>query len=145
MESQVREKIAYLKGLASGLEVDPESREGRLLHGLVDVLDSLSASVEHWADSQRELEEYVNLIDDDLGDVEEFLDLDADDEIEETSYIRLECPECGDTLYLDEGIVNDEGVAEVECPNCHHTMVLGDSQVSRQDGRSAVSSKPPQA
>ncbi|MDI3256599.1 MAG: hypothetical protein QJR01_02505 [Kyrpidia sp.] len=132
MESQVREKIAYLKGLASGMDVDPESKEGRLLHGLVEVLDSLSASVEHWAGSQRELEEYVSAIDDDLSDVEEFLDLDEyDGDMEETSYVRLECPRCGDTLYLDEDMIDDEGVAEVECPNCHRTITVGEPAASR--------------
>ncbi|MBX6395406.1 MAG: hypothetical protein IRY98_06750 [Alicyclobacillaceae bacterium] len=138
MESQVREKIAYLKGLASGLDVDPESKEGRLLHGLVEVLDSLSASIERWADNQRELEEYVAVIDDDLSDVEEFLDLGHDGD--ETSYVRVRCPECGDTVYLDEDMLDDEDVAEIECPNCHHPIAVGEPVSVSSPERTASSS-----
>lgn len=122
VETQVREKIAYLKGLASGLNVDPESREGRLLHGFIDVLDSLSASVEHWAAEQQDLEDYVAAMDDDLSDVEEFLDLGGEDDL---SYFRLDCPECGNVLYVDEEMFEDDDPVEIECPECHHRIAIG--------------------
>lgn len=95
-----------------------------------------SASVEHWADSQQELEEHVAVIDDDLSDVEVFLDLKQYGKDEETSYFRMECPYCGDTVYVVEDLLDDNDVAEIECPNRHHTLVVGEPAISL-DGRSS--------
>ena len=37
---EITEKVAYLKGLAEGMELDTEKKEGKLLAAIIDVLDT---------------------------------------------------------------------------------------------------------
>ena len=41
----ISEKIAYLKGLMEGMNVDTESNEGKLFAAVVDVLDEIALEV----------------------------------------------------------------------------------------------------
>ena len=41
----VTEKVAYLKGLAEGLGIQEDSKEGKLLKTVMDVLADLAVSV----------------------------------------------------------------------------------------------------
>ena len=36
---EISEKVAYLKGLAEGLQLDGETKEGKVLLAIIDVLD----------------------------------------------------------------------------------------------------------
>ena len=37
---EISEKVAYLKGLAEGLALDTETKEGKLIAAIIDVLDT---------------------------------------------------------------------------------------------------------
>ena len=39
---EITEKVAYLKGLAEGMELDTEKKEGKLLAAIIDVLDDIA-------------------------------------------------------------------------------------------------------
>ena len=76
----VTEKVAYLKGLIEGFAIDENSKEGKLLKAVMDVLSDLAVSVEDLEDYTAELTEQVDAIDEDLGSLEEdFYDLDDED------------------------------------------------------------------
>lgn len=79
------EKISYLKGLADGLGIDENSKEGKLLLNIVDVLDDFAEAIEDIVVEQEEIGEYVDYIDEDLADVEEDIygDFDEFDEFDE--------------------------------------------------------------
>ena len=49
----VTEKVAYLKGLAEGLGIEEDSKEGKLLKAVMDVLADLAVSVEDLEDYPR--------------------------------------------------------------------------------------------
>ena len=77
----INEKAAYLKGLADGLEIDNTTKEGKLIAALIDLTQELCAAVEmldtdmdEVACELEELREYIEEIDEDLSDVEDFLD-----------------------------------------------------------------------
>jgi len=118
----ITEKVAYLKGLAEGMKLTPESNEGKLLLAMIDTLDDMALTVSDLEDSVAELSAQVDEIDDDLGSVEEDLygdecdcdDDDGDEDFDDTLY-EVECPSCGDVICLDEGML-EEG--EIDCPNC---------------------------
>ena len=40
------EKVAYLKGLAEGLGVDKETKEGRILDAILDILEDVAHDIE---------------------------------------------------------------------------------------------------
>ena len=83
----ISEKIAYLKGLMEGMNVDTESNEGKLFAAVVDVLDEIALEVEDLTDEVMELGDGLDVISDDLSDVEDIVydewDDDDDDDDED--------------------------------------------------------------
>lgn len=116
------EKVAYLRGLAEGLEIEDKTREGKLLLHIIDALEDFADAISDLNDEQEELNEYVDFIDEDLADVEEEVFGDFDDEIDDEyddddiDYVEVKCPYCNEVIYLDSDLVEDE--EKVECPNC---------------------------
>ena len=58
---QVTEKVAYLKGLIEGFSIDENSKEGKLLKAVMDVLSDLAVSVEDLEDYTAEPVSYTHL------------------------------------------------------------------------------------
>lgn len=77
---ELKEKAAYLKGLADGLEFDKTTAEGKLLVALIDIVNELATEVEGTQEDVNYLNEYVEEIDQDLGDVEEAIFGDDEDD-----------------------------------------------------------------
>ena len=67
------EKVAYLKGLAEGLDLDTETKEGKLLAAIIDVLDDMCEEIADIAEDLHDMEEGLDAVSDDLSEVEEFL------------------------------------------------------------------------
>ena len=74
----ISEKVAYLKGLMEGMNVDTDSNEGKLFRAIVDVLDEIALEVEDLTDEVMELGDGLDVISDDLSDVEDVV-FDEDD------------------------------------------------------------------
>ena len=75
----ISEKVAYLKGLAEGLNLDESTKEGKLLLAIVDVLDEMADEFADIEDEIVDLEDGLDAVSDDLNDVEEFLYETSDD------------------------------------------------------------------
>lgn len=65
------QKVSYLKGLAEGLGIEENSKEGKLLLHIVDTLEDFADVLADTIEDQMDLEEYVNFIDEDLADIED--------------------------------------------------------------------------
>lgn len=113
----ISEKIAYLKGLMEGMNVDTESNEGKLFAAVVDVLDEIALEVEDLTDEVMELGDGLDVISDDLSDVEDIVydDDDDDEEDEEEECYATTCPECEEEIFFDDTMIED---GEIICPNC---------------------------
>lgn len=117
---ELMEKVAYLKGLMNGLELEADKKETKVFNAIVDVLDELASTLTDVVEETDEMSELIDVLDQDLGDVEEvvFGDDEDDDECccgdEEETY-EITCPTCGETIYIGESML-DEG--EMQCPNC---------------------------
>ena len=120
------EKAAYLKGLAEGMELDMDKKEGKLLAAIIDVLEDIALDLEDLWDNTVELAEGLDVVSDDLEDVEdivydEFDEDDFDDEYyedeldEDEDCYATTCPTCEESIFFDETILED---GEVICPNC---------------------------
>ncbi len=122
----ISEKVAYIKGLAEGLNCDD-----KIVTAILDVLGDIANAIGGIKEDQEYLENYIEEIDEDLGNLEEDYyecdcDCDCDDDDEDDDddcdccdccddeTIEVECPGCGATVYLDEEIDPDC----VECPAC---------------------------
>ena len=136
---QLKERMAYLKGLAEGLNVGQSTPEGRVLVGMMDIMNEIVRSVDRLQGLQEQLEEYIEAVDDDLTDLEnefyddyeedeydedlEDLDLDDDTAIE---YMEMTCPNCSETVFVDEDVFDSDEIVEVLCPECNETVLVND-------------------
>ena len=119
---EISEKVAYLKGLAEGLALDTETKEGKILSAIIDVLDDMAEKFAEIDDELCDVEDGLDAVSDDLSDVEETLyfaleddDEDEDDEDDDDELFVTTCPECEEEVIFDETVLED---GEVVCPNC---------------------------
>ena len=131
------EKVAYLKGLAEGLGFDKESKEGRILDAILDILEDVAHDIEDLEENAYELGEAIDQVSDDLSDIEDIVyDLDDDDndddddddccgscccedDDEEPMFYEVTCPACENTITIDEDVL---ALGSIECPNCGETL-----------------------
>lgn len=123
------DKMAYLRGMVDGMELDlTTTKEGKVLGQLLDVMQELTAYVGDLQAQVDELTEVCDILDQDLGDVEELLyeddDEDAEDDIpyyaceedeDDEDLYEAVCPSCNNVIALSESIL-EEG--EMPCPCC---------------------------
>lgn len=112
----VSEKVAYIKGLAEGLDL-ADSKEAKLIKAIIECLDDISENIAEVEDDVYELAQQVDEIDEDLSNLEDdyYDDEEDEDEDEEEELYEVTCPKCNDTIYLDEETLLDGGI---DCPNC---------------------------
>ena len=121
------EKVAYLKGLAEGFGTDPNTKEGKLLSVVMDILEDLALDIEDIHDELIEFEDGLDAVSDDLEDVEELLfgDDEFDDEDDEEldadglTLYEAQCPSCGEYVTFEESVLEQGGIA---CPNCGESL-----------------------
>ena len=123
----ISEKVAYLKGLAEGLNLDTEkSKEGKLISVMIGILEEVGLSIEDLEENTVALGEEIDAISDDLSDVEEIVyeDDDEDDDdccCDDDDFFEVECPNCKEELCIDEDVLE---AGFIECPNCHEKFAL---------------------
>ena len=141
---KLTEKMSYLQGLIDGLDVDNSTKEGKALLQMADVMNEMVMYVEDLQSQVDELTELCDILDEDLGSVEEdfydYDDCDCDDDCdcccedddeddyeldEDEELYEVTCPTCGDTILLDESII-EEG--SMNCPNCNELLEFDDER-----------------
>lgn len=112
----VSEKVAYLKGLAKGMELEKlDSKEAKLIGEIIDVLEDVSLAIVDIEDNARTLGEEIDVLSDDLADVEEVVfGEEKEDECCDCQY-SIKCPNCENEIVVDEGVLLE---GEIVCPNC---------------------------
>ena len=137
----ISEKVAYLKGLAEGLNLDTEkSKEGKLISVMIGILEEIGLSLEDLEENALALGEEIDVLSDDLADAEEIVydedeeyeDDEEDEEDYDDDWFEVECPNCEEPL-----IVDDEALAEgeIQCPNCgtRYSLDLSDDTVEADE------------
>lgn len=121
--SNIKQRIAYLQGLAQGLDIDDNTKEGRVLTGIIGVLEEMAEQIDDIETEQIDLEDYVESIDEDLFDLEG--NVYGEDDLDD-NMIEVECPKCQEIVCFDEDIVFDDDLIEVTCPNCDEVVYVND-------------------
>ena len=125
------DKMAYLCGMVDGMELDlTSSKEGKVLGKILDVMQEMTAYIVDLQTQVDELTDTCDLLDQDLGDLEDIVFDDDDeyddyydeDEDDEVQYETV-CPTCKNTIVLSESIL-DKG--EMPCPCCGQKLEFGD-------------------
>ena len=123
----ITENAAYLKGLFEGYELDKNTKEGKIISEMLTLMCDMADKIAALEADNKELHEYVEELDQDLGAVEEDLyfddeecddydDLNDDEDFEgdDSDYYEIECPSCGEIVCFDESLDPDE----IACPAC---------------------------
>lgn len=126
----VSEKVSYIKGLAEGLGLDENNNTDKILQNIIDVLDDMAAELACAEDDILDLNDTVDEIDEDLGELEDYVyddeDLDDDDD-----FYQVTCPKCGTEIYLDEDTLAEESIA---CPECGTDLEFEFDEDDSEDG-----------
>ena len=119
----ISEKVAYLKGLAEGLDLDTQkSKEGKLISVMIGILEEVALSIEDLDENALALGEEIDALSDDLADVESIVyDEDEDEDEDAGDFFEVECPNCDEPLVIDE---DDMEAGIVICPNCETKFAL---------------------
>ena len=121
----ISEKVAYLKGLAEGLDLDTQkSKEGKLISVMIGILEEVALSIEDLNENALALGEEIDALSDDLADVESIIydeDEDEDEDEDDGDFFEVECPNCDEPLVIDE---DDMEAGIVICPNCEAKFAL---------------------
>ena len=151
----MKEKAAYLKGLIDGLGIDENTKEGKvikamseLLSEMAETVDSIDEDVTHAYDQINDLSEELEDLEADLYEDEDAEDEedDSDDSDDETEsdddddnadvagepYYEVACPACGKTVYVSE---DDLDAGEAICPSCKvaFEVALADDEEPEED------------
>lgn len=129
------EKAAFIKGLIEGLKMDENKDEVKVLNAITDLLEEIAQSVTELEDKAIFTEEMLDVLDEDLGSVEEVVYGSYDDDMkyshhhhhhgrhgccdDEEERYEVTCPTCGNTISIDEEML-DEG--QVYCSNCGEVL-----------------------
>lgn len=128
----IKERVAYLKGLAAGVGITEDSGEGKVLLAILEVLEDISIALEDISEVQVEHEDMLDDLDMDLANMEELIhggsdgddfDIfgpeDFDDDGEGDSFsVLIECPHCYGVFTSDKSLFDENG-ENIECIHCH--------------------------
>lgn len=143
-----KEKIAWLKGLLSGLEID--GKDAKIYGAVAEALDALATQIEEQdqqIESLRalydELEEECSALGEDVSGLEDIIDeyvFDADNDDEDNEgyasrYVSVTCPACSSMFYYHRSEDDDtDGKEEIlECPDCKEKFPLSFGMIDDGD------------
>ncbi len=123
----MKEKVAYLRGLADGMEIGGDA-QSKLLLAMIETMDEMAGTIDENEEAIIELDECIDDICDELSDIDECLDALVDDEgcdccgeDFEDDFVEVECPHCGETVYFDQGMLESD--EPLICPNCNEPVI----------------------
>ena len=129
--SNLSEDAARILGLIEGSGLDLESKEGKVISKLAEVVYAMASELNSLRKDHEELDDYVESIDNDLSDLEEAFFEGMDDEEdeeeneegeedEEDRTVEYACPHCGSAMSfsIDEFDFDEDYL----CPNCHKPL-----------------------
>lgn len=136
----ITEKIAYIKGLAEGLQLDSSKPEVKVINAIVDLLDDIAYDLTDMEELYDDLSEQVDEIDQDLADIEsdfydeddDYDDDDFDDDFDEdfddedNPFYEVTCGACGEKINVSEDVLLE---GEIECPNCGELLEFDFSEL----------------
>ena len=64
---KITEKVAYIRGLAEGLELDPSQKEVKVLNAIIDLLDEMAETLTDVHSDLEDVSAQLDEVDEDLG------------------------------------------------------------------------------
>ena len=134
----INEKVAYLKGLMEGMELDTATKEGKLIAAIIELMGDVTKRVTDIEETTIAISDELDEIEEDLDAIEDYIldeeddyddlddDYEDDDEYdegfdfgdEETTIYEVKCA-CGEVIDFDEETLE---AGSMVCPNCGETL-----------------------
>lgn len=116
----VTERVAYVRGLFEGLEINVDKKEGRLFKEIIALLEDMALSITDLEEENEALQEVIDAMIEDIYDDDDSYD-EEDVEPDDMAYdpdselFEVVCPSCGEEIYVDEAALSQGSIA---CPAC---------------------------
>ncbi len=127
------ERVAYIRGLAEGLELDADKKEVKVIDAMLTLLEDMALSISDLEEAYEDMADQMDAVDEDLCALEDdYYGADkccGHEDDDDECYYEVTCPKCQETICLSEDIL-EEG--EIDCPSCGECLefdmddVLGD-------------------
>jgi hypothetical protein len=135
---KLTEKIAYMKGLLDGMELDGSTKEGKAILQMAEVMEEMGVYIDDLQSQVDELTELGDILDEDLGAVESDLYGDDDEEDDDDDFddddddypLGKVLPADDDYAFADDDDDDNETQYIVNCPSCGATVTLTEDQLS---------------
>lgn len=149
---ELKEKVVYLQGLAQGMEVAEDSKEGKLIKSMLEVMAAMADEIAEISGDLDEIYDYVDELDEDLAEVEEAVFEDDDDCCcddddddcgcddddcccdEDEDYVEVTCPNCHEVVCFSSDILDADEPIEVVCPVCDAAVFSNDAEYVEAEG-----------
>lgn len=122
--NSISSRIAYLNGLVSGLEIDKDSKEGKVLLEVIKILYDMSEEMSDLSEAQKHMHKHIDAVDEDLADLTDSVVYDNYESLEDEgdNFQEIKCPNCQDLVYVDKDMIGQK--EEIICPNCRGKISL---------------------
>ena len=137
MAMDLNAKAAYIRGLMTGMEFDPISKNVKIIAAMMDLLEEMAATVTEHDQALDQAFDELDAIDEDMDDLTDAIfGLDDEDEDseedaqEDDAEYEVTCPNCGAVTTVDEDTLLNQ---ELVCPNCGAAF---DIELAPEEGES---------
>ena len=108
MAMDLNAKAAYIRGLMTGMDFDADSKNGKVIAAMMDLLEEMAAQVTEHDNALDQVYDELETLDQDLAE-------------DDSTMYEVTCPNCGQISTLDEETLMDpEG--DLVCPHCGATF-----------------------
>lgn len=111
----LKERAAYIIGLADGLEPDYTTKEGKILKEMISLLSEVSDELTKAREDISQMFDELDAFDEDLQRLEREVFDDEDEDPFDGGLYEITCPECSEVVCVDEDMLDDD---DISCPAC---------------------------
>jgi DNA-directed RNA polymerase subunit RPC12/RpoP len=101
---------------------NPNDEYNAILFDMLGIIEEIVSDVSDLNKNYDEINDYVTVLDENLGNIEEELfGFEVEEsEFEDFEYLDISCEVCGEQIAIEKSLLN-EG-SSLECPNCHNKI-----------------------
>lgn len=119
----LQERVAYIHGLAEGMDLNQSDPITKLLLHILDLVDEVVEEIDDLSDRTEDNEDFLEALDADLADVEDAVFEDDDEcscHCEDPEEFDIQCPHCDAFLTVNEDELTEAAENElvIHCPDC---------------------------
>ena len=121
----ISERVAFLKGLAEGMALDPDAKETKITNAVIETLADMAAYIESIDEDLEHVVEDIEDINEELRAIDDYI-FDDDDDFDDFGFLPDDDDECGhNCACCGEG----DFTLEVDCPACGGEIEIGETDL----------------